>query len=53
MSRAGRRRDKRGLMRVALSAALTPECGDGSWFLQLLRLLARASMFKSMMKAGS
>ena len=53
MSRGGRHGDKRGLLRVAFSAALTPERGDGSWFLQLLRLLARASIFKSVMKAGS
>lgn len=46
-------RDKHGLMRVALSAALTPERRDGSWFLQLLRLLARASVFKSVMNSRS
>lgn len=53
VSRGGRHGDKRGLMRVALSAALTPEREDGSWFLHLLRLLARASMFKSVMNGRS
>ena len=53
VSHGGRRRDKRGLMRVALSAALTPEHEDGSWFLHLLRLLARASMLKSVMNGRS